>query len=509
MLSTLMIFVLLIIGGFVVTVLARVRSKWQQMTAVSVTGLALLLWMALRTRLPLVTVVSEWPEVASFTRWAWRLDEITWATTGFLLLLLMVTLLAARHSSAIVLILLGFTAVSLATVWADTLAGVMLGWLLVCFLWAFLWWQTVETPTANALMPRLVWLLSPLFFLWLAAAVIPRQITLDSQTWPALATTAVLLAALVKIGVWPVYGWRLVDFVSVATLPLHSFPMICGLSLFARLTMNHDVMMDYSLFLTAFGLLGLLVSLRWLWLQMQLSAQFMMALMLIVASLSLLAGVWAGPTAVLSSMRLVASVAILLIVKQFDGWVRWLAAAVAGVALVGLPLTTGFSGLSALYNAWLSSGRFVLVLVTALMFMLLVMVLWLVLWPLMQSTEAPTYAMPALVALILLVVTLIGNLSWRNVQFVTWLAVLLPIGAGSGLVYLFGIRRPVLTQAQFSQTMIGQALTIHLPVAHIYEAVTQGVQGVTNALHQAILILEGEGGLLWLLAFVVLFLLAI
>ena len=254
------------------------------------------------------------------------------------------------------------------------------------------------------------------------------------------------------------------------------------------------------------------------------------ALALVQTSIILLAGVWAGPAAVIAEVRvLVLAVGMLFLV---DGrpisrvrWWRAIGPMVAVAALAGLPLTAGFAGRAALYDAWLANGRFVLVLVAALLHVPLVAAVLLLLWPrtevarsgdrpqleaeaarsgdrpqLVEGTAGNVIAREA--GLLLAAVGLLSLSGLGQTGPITWLALGAAAAAGFALSRFIG-------EVREARAALRQAFTVNLPLETFVVTLRRLGQGIKAVLGEAVLILEGEGGLLWLLVLVVVFWLAL
>lgn len=538
-LSPLAIFWLLLAGTVVTAVVAYFHPPLVKETAVAVAGLAGLLWLVVPERLPPLNWLAA-PATVQPTLWTWRVDDAGWQLGGVLLLLVVAVLLAldvaadeeAGGKWAVVLVLF-LAAAGLMTLWANLPAGLIMGWTLVVVAWSVAVILAgspagaVTPDKVTSLLPRLGWLLSPLFFLWLAAALTPADGGGGVGQWPVAAQTAVLVAALLQMGVWPLQWWRPFSW----QLPpawaalVHTVPVLVGVSLLARLALAGNVVMAYSLFLTAFGLLGLLLALRLAWSHLASPRRMVAALALAQTHLVLLAGVWVGAEAAVAEARvLLLATAVLLLATRWPAAVpateaaRWwrglplrmVGPVVALAALAGLPLTAGFAGRSGLYGAWLQNGRYLLLLVAALLHVPLVAAVVLLLQggndtsaPVTDEAE-PGSIVSAVVSHAALLLPALGLLSLRGLSragLLSWLLVLLPPLAGWGLTHF-------LTEVRQARAALHQAFALDFPLDRIRDWLSQATAGLGTAVREATLILEGDGGLLWLLALLLVFLLA-
>ena len=547
------LFALLVAGALILAILAYFFPHLIRETAVGDTvalvaaSLPFLSWLAMRPRLPLAVTLSAWPAAALLPPWNWRVDEMAWQLTGVVLLLTLAVLLAAsgrgpasgdsegqapaslNRPPAISLLLLA--AATLAALWADSVAGLLAGWMLLAIAWSASLWLAgnFQSEVAPWLL-RVGWLLLGLFALWLGAAGVPATAALATETWPA-AMTAVLLAVSLQMGVWPLSAWRPLDnnhLAPAAAALVHLFPTVAGAALLARLVAVTPISMAYILLLTAWALLGYLRGLRLGWAYLQEPAGMAASLALVQSSVILLAGVWAGPAAVIAEVRvLVLAVGTLFLIdgRPFSRrrWWRAVGPMVALAALAGVPLTAGFAGRAALYDAWLANGRFVLVLVTALLHVPLVAAVLVLLWPraeVARSGERPErgdrflggprndsdkWSGRAIAREAGLLLPALGLLSLRGLDQtspVVWLALVTAAIAGFVLSRFVG-------EVREARAALRQAFTVNLPLETVAMTLRRLGQGIKVAVGEAVLILEGEGGLLWLLVLVVVFWLAL
>jgi len=174
------------------------------------------------------------------------------------------------------------------------------------------------------------------------------------------------------------------------------------------------------------------------------------------------------------------------------------------LALVGLPLTAGFSGRSALYEAWLGQERWILLLVSALLHILLAMAAARAfLNRRARQNEIPKMTPENLLPLAISLFPALGLLSigrLASTPVLAWIAILLPIVAGSLLAYFVG------DLAQL-RPALREAFSFKVPGLQDVQA-RRFAPRVGQAVREAASILEGEGGFLWLLLFLVILWLA-
>lgn len=478
---------------------ARYQPRLIKATAVSLTLLTLLLWVGLRGSLPLAP--------AGDGLYGWAIDAPTWSLGGAWLLLLLGALLLSRQPAGApqispwpqsgAMLLLG--GVGLAALWAGTPALALTAWLALALAWGAAA-RSQLTLGARALARPLAGLLLAALGLWYGAALGGGA---DWATWPAAARTAALLAILVQMGSIPLVGGRVLALVAgreTAVLLLLA-PSMAGAAMLLRLVATGPT--PHLPLLTLVALLGVLAGLWRAWANRAEPAQVGAALALTAGGLLVLAGVWAGPAAAAAEGRVLAlAVGGVFLARPLgarppgrDGWLAigpqlagWL---LALAALAGLPLTAGFNGRAALYQAWLTADGWALVLVTALLHIPLTAVIFLAGLAGQQDAAEPPAAAPDLAAGAGRLLLAVGLLAWPalplgEVAVVAWLALLLPAAAGL-LLARWGRHAPPWETA------------VRWPVNGLGRRLGRLAQPAINAVYDAADLLEGERGLLWLL----------
>lgn len=413
---------------------------------------------------------------------SWQLDAITWQLGGVVVLLaLLATLLSPaqdRRSRRSVWLL---AAATITTVSATSVAAMMMGWTAVAAVWLWL------LPSKRATY----WLLLPL--LGYLAAVSLGQ-------WAAWAGGALLVTAVLQMGVWPFSGWRALQTNLPAPLVilLYTYAPLAGLSLLARLPQAAQIGLDYGLVVAALGLLGVLAGLRQTWSQLTNPTGAVAGLAQVQVNVALLTAVWGSQATILAEARLLLAVAVLYLAVGHTQ-VRWhrFSPLAALLALVGLPLTVGFAARAALYAAWWANGRILLVFVLALMHIPLVTAAF---WLIGRHTASNPPIGRLIIAWFLPLVGLIGLGGLGDTPLVVWLALLLPLVLG-----LAATRWDA--QLDEVRTVLRHAFMFTRPPFMQNGALTAVFTNLGLALREAARILEGEHGLLWLLAFVVILLL--
>ena len=262
---------------------------------------------------------------------------------------------------------------------------------------------------------------------------------------------------------------------------------------------------------TAVGLLGLLLGAARL--GGRLADDAARALAPALGGLVLVAGVWAGEAALLPAARLaVFAPAVLWLLAPIASsplarrLPRLLPAALAYLALAGLPLTVGFGVLSRLYATWLPGGWVLLVVVAALLSVWLAVVY--------QSGRAMAVeagpaagdrtlwlgAVPAALAALGLLQVDTAALAQSPL---VWAAVLLPALAGVAL----GRFAPALAElGGLLRESMGATAARDRAMSRFGLTAQRFGRGIANALADAVAILDGDNGLLVLLGLLLLLL---
>lgn len=519
----------LLVAGILLTLaLARYQPRYSVPASAAIAAASLLIWLPAAAGLPLTSQPDQGGAVAQLQAdTSLVVDQNGWQLSLALLLLLTAALLiwAARLeteqsnqevalASRLMPPALLLALAALLSVWAASLAYLVTGWTLLALAWAWLLFAAgLNGERLSGLARRLAALLMGLLFLGLAVATLSTTgatIT-GASDWPVWPRSFLILAAASQLGAFPLQWWRPPDWpLPRPVLALaHLLPSVAGAHLLSHLALPGGGTIGYSLFLTAFGLLGLLLAASAAWSYLAQPAQLAAALSAALASLILLLGAWAGPESVVGGSRVLLLAAGAFFLVEFRP-TPWPTAHRAGLllavaAIAGLPLTAGFNPLVDLYNGWLEGGRFLLVAVTALLLALLIGAALLRAWN-RPETETPDAATrrpwPGAVTLAahgLLVLGLFGlpRLPLGEVKLVSWLAIGLAAAAGLALTR-FG------RQVHEVQEIVSRALRpqLALPETRLVPILARWLNAVRTALRQATDTLEGETGMLWLLVFI-------
>ena len=161
-------------------------------------------------------------------------------------------------------------------------------------------------------------------------------------------------------------------------------------------------------------------------------------------------------------------------------------------ALAGFPFTAGFAGRAAVYDAWYAGGRGLLVLVTALLHVPFLAAALLLVWDRAPARANRRRQLVTGLTLLLPALGLLGISGLGNASIVAWLAILLPIESAVLLVYY-------LDETDTARQMVRDALSLPFDLRPFLRPVKSAARTLALSLHQAVALLEGERGLLWLL----------
>ena len=132
-------------------VLLQFRPNWVWPTAVSLLGLTLLVWLILRTQLPLEATFVAWSDSGFLPDWTWHIDRISWGLSLWLLLISTAVSLRSffqqttptQKPAAPAAILL-LTAAALSAIWSDNFTGLLAGLTLLLASWLAALWLAGE-----------------------------------------------------------------------------------------------------------------------------------------------------------------------------------------------------------------------------------------------------------------------------------------------------------------------------------------------------------------------------
>ncbi|MBP6786588.1 MAG: hypothetical protein KA170_03285 [Candidatus Promineofilum sp.] len=480
-----------------------------------------------RPRLPLAVCIAA--TLVAFSLWAlfrptgvtpalgfagrqWAISDVCWSLTGVVLLLLLAlashALLrpdlsnSARHTA----LLLGTTAAALPVVWAADERTRIMGVTFFAVAWVFSRWY--ETGSASV-GPRdrlgdssRSWV--AVFPLWAAAALPDGRLSLLLS----------MTGAAVLMGVWPFGGRRRGDGADLPGMPLNGLPVVVGAAvLAAALSATLPTAVELAA-ATAVGLLSSLVGLSRAWQQ---PAEIARSLGLGLAGLAFATALWVGPAVLPVATRLAVFAPLLMAMvsagremhspepgntdaaRNFQLPAGLIAVIVVFAAVIGLPLTAGWGTLGSLIETLRVAGGWVLLFVT-----LVLTTLWAAtLYQIGRSlSRAGTSNRAEWLRALVFVPPIIGLLSLdfaaTKTGPVTWAVILIPAVAG---LLLGRFAPPVEAVAD----LLREAMTLpETPAATYSNRLGRAGQAASGALGDALAILEGESGLLWLLGLLLL-----
>ncbi|HRQ37727.1 MAG TPA: hypothetical protein PLD25_07415 [Chloroflexota bacterium] len=525
----------LLLGGWVL--LLALPARWRVYggwTAVAIPVLCLLLWLPLRSQLPVVATRTAVP----LPPFVWQIDAISWPLTLWLLLLLTAALTVSSlgeaggrkdsgngqtslppasplhpltPSLAHLLIIAAFI---LPAVWAGSAATMMASWMALLVVWGTAVWLAERGETARR---RFFWqmglLLTAVLLLWFGAAA-ADTVGWNAAAWPQTALLAALLAALLPLGVWPLSGWRAsAGTPSAVALVLSLWPVAAGGVLLVRLAEGASLTVWMGgMLLTLAGLFGLLQGVRRLWERLHLPGMAVYFLTVSLVHLLLLTAVWGNQTsasphgvfALLRVLLLAGGIFYLAAGRPVTRrmWWRMIPPLIALAAVAGLPLTAGLAGQVALIEGLVGHGRYLALLVVLLLQIPLLTAGLRLFWPTVGGDEAlpdtpAAWATEAALFLPVLGLVSVSGIEWGAVSWFTWLLLLL-VPVGSVLLLRF--------VPEFNRTVaaVRQAFTFRLPFNSA--PLRQWLRGMGGAFEEAAAILEGDGSLVWLLILIVILL---
>lgn len=444
----------------------------------------------------------------------WIIDDVAWTLTGITFLLLATAVIQlftdrtlrnpARHSA----IALALVAAALPSLWAGDARTRILGATLFALTWGLSAWITGPRSDSDASRGKYYWahVLFAVFPLWVGFAV---------PDWEFIGA---VVAAIILMSAWPLdsrgveMGGRPADGL------VRGLPILIGAAVLAKPIASGALRPAEIAVGTAIGLLGFAIGLARAWGR---PSERALALGLALVGLVFVASIWAGTEALLASARLAVFAPFLLGLiagapGQAEGVVdrepeaigksaglpltpQSLGRAVVYVALAGLPLTVGFTVLSLLYETWRLAGGWVLLLVVVLILTLWLAVITVAGRSAARAATSPgrdewlraTAFLPAIIGLISL------DLSGAASGWITWVAILIPPMAG----WLIGRFLPV--PDAFGE-LWREAVAMPVAAAGLTRRLREAGSIIADAVSDALAILSGEFGLLWLLGLLLL-----
>lgn len=438
----------------------------------------------------------------------WAVGEAAWHLTGIILLLCAAVVVRAavdadsRHPRAMA-IALGLSAATLPVVWAADDRTRLMGMALFAAAWAILFILISPTDSDS---PRFTWRsgglpLAALFLLWAAIAVPGGRAVFG------VAAAALLIVAGAAADSRAKFG--------ADGTALHGFPVVVAAALLGGILGTGSISLSGVMLGTVMGLTALLLGLAWVW---DRPTSLASALALSLGGVVLIAAAWAGQSALLAAARL-AIFAPLLIATAWSGARQTLSSDVASdpnhesrrglspqlfallvayLAVAGLPLMVGFGALAPIYESWSGAAGWVLLLVTSAL-----LSLWLAaIYQAGRATMRAATVDPATwlrgLTLIPPVIGLISlDLTGLDAGVMTWAAIAIPVVAGVALGHF-------VPDMNAFGGLLREAAALPQPLVNAATRVRGASRFAADALADALAILEGENGLIWLLGLLLL-----
>ncbi|MFN2189166.1 MAG: hypothetical protein ACK2T3_10405, partial [Candidatus Promineifilaceae bacterium] len=400
---------------------------------------------------------------------------------------------------------------------ASTIPTLATGWMALITIWA-LFVEAARRDPENRLDPlkRAAFMMSALAFLGLAAAAQPELSTLllFPDTWTESARVLAMFAGAILAGAFPFLQWRPTrgkNMVGAASL-IQLAPSAAGAFFLVRLAgggQNSGSL--FTLLLTALGLVGFIYGISKIWSSREDSLAKLTGFAVSQLSLLMLAVAWSSrETTLLLTQTLLLGVGGLYLAEAWPRVMpRWLKVPVwfQAAAITAVPLTSGFVGLASLYSDQITAGRMILAVVTAVL-MIPITARTILFIPevgrnrrearLSRLNYATLTAALALPALGLLTVPLSNEVIGGAAG---WMLILMSIAVGIVLGW-YVYKNPEVREA------IGKAVQVSLPHYQGSRVLRSITSSAGLLVREAAAILEGEGGMLWLLVLVVILWLA-
>ena len=524
--STLLVIILLFLTvSLIVTVIAawrKVRITFE--LALAFVAIGLFLWLLLGFDLPHSLTLWQWAARGENIRWSLLVDTLTWRFGLYLLLLCIATLLIARpqlkpgaqeskfstgqRSALPILLFLLLT--GLLAILADNLVAMASSWTILVISWFVLFWiggrPIIQVRRALTLGGTLIFGVG---FLWLAETALPGSISgnSDGQDWSEPAIIWASMAAMVYLGAVPFQWWRSIiqtgKLSTSTTALIQLVPAIVGGSLLARIAGFETTNTGYLLFMTGLGLIGYLVGISVAWMHLGKPRKSLAGLILAEASMVMLVGLWASPSAVVAQVGVFTlAMASFYMISEKPQWLFNWPIIVPVAAIAGMPMTVGLTGVVGLYGSWLDHNLLALTLVAAFLNVPLIAVAlraWRSEEPIIHTAPfdrfQPFLERGGLVLLSLGLLTLPDFPQTGN-DVLILLSILLAGAGGIALAWFTA-------HTSLAHADLKDAFRINLPRDRAKKIIGQFLAGITLIVRETISILEGEGGMIWVVVLII------
>jgi multicomponent K+:H+ antiporter subunit A len=366
--------IVLLVGALALWLLNRVaRHRDRSLLAVLIIGVAFLSLLTLAPRLPADGTISRWHPLLG-SDLAYYVDGLAFLFAALMILVGLATtapglgrsegLEGSSHPA-----LLALLAAGLGFVFAANLITLCLSW--VVFDLTFLWALSASDHDGSwtRMVPRILNLSCLACLSLLVAALLMGQsgesLSLSSSSISAPVFGLILLAALVRVGLYPLHLWMPIGVEAgpAARSLLHLVPASAGLYLLARLSAGANGVLPYGQALTIAGSLAFFVGALLAWIEADLSKSLSFTMISQVGYAIASLAIAQPPTMVailLPSLNLVLCLGLLFLSQDRSElgslWAR-VASGLAMASLAGVPLTLGFVGRWHLYHSFLPGGH--------------------------------------------------------------------------------------------------------------------------------------------------------
>ena len=527
----LVLFLLLLTAGAAITaLLAYRRHKYSSLIGAAIVLATLILWVIVKAQLPLESVSKSEPGVLTAPLWHFYIGELSWGLSLITLLLAAGIFVAIDVCSRatgpikgnyrlrwqvlpLIFLMVGATNLAL---WSNSLITLIQSWTLFIISWSFVFGAIGSNAGQwRIILFRSCFLATSLIFLWMANASNEGATSTVAAIpdWTSEASYWALLAASVFLGLILLHWWRPFE----STLPppvdslMHLLPVVCGGWLFIQVGSGAGIDAGVRIIITLLCLLGLLTGATMAWINIKEPRRRLPYLVLSYVNIIALSTVWVGAEAAAAEMQvLLLALGGLFLFSSWSEWSgRWerIISYIFVAALAGLPLTNSFPGRVTLYKNWLQEGQVILAIMVAFIFATILGAALLIVSH--RATEkigadqrkVDNLEYGAVLAIFAIGVIGVNDLDQLQINILP-LAFIILSALGGYLLSRYSIRA-----YELEQTAV-RALHVNFPIQQVTKYVAAVLSNVKLIVREGAAILEGEGGMVWLLVIVVILWLA-
>ncbi len=528
--------ILLVLGALAVGASDLARLRRPNLVMVVAAALALMAGLAVRGDAPLTQIVSDWQPVSVFTApISFRVDQTAWILGVGLLLAGLATALSwlaypgqSRPASRALSLLL--IAAALASVYASNLLTLTMAWGLLDMVFVVALLVRSGPQVGRRAAVAIVLNTASTMCVWIATLLIENSH--DSLYWhlvnlqiePRMWLAA---AGVLRLGLYPLHQWLPIEtgrFTDRSTLLFTITPMV-GLALWVRLALTHNLP-DAPL-VPLLGLISAVVGAVLAWQ----SHRTRSALPFVALSLAGFAIIDVRVLTTPSTLTAVAlswllSLTSLFIARSFSRHALWRSAGavVAGLAIIGFPGTLGFTARYAMITNLARAGEWAMLVGGLLAEALLIAaVVRMIFTPAPGGEEEPiglvhqsAYGAAIICAAVPLIALAVDNTlipgavslsnMLSNLSPIIVLAWLLPVAAGGVIAWRDLRTAAPITEAGGVDLVNNVEAPIWLRLMRLdwlNVLFSQLVQRTTDVLRGVAGIIEGEGGLIWVIVIVI------